>query len=227
MSQTEEPSPIVPSDGVSAEIARELRAEFDRSFASPAHRPSGKARDFVLIAVSGTHFALPVVELRSLERAGDGINKPSAQSLSTFPGEPVAAEISSADLDSGLLWLPVPSRQPALLGIRAFDGRIVPVFALSLLLGTPTAQPPTYCALVSAGDELAGFAFDSLLRLVRTEPEQLFAAAAGAPPWQQATLSYADELYPVINLAALVESLDAPDLHPSNEANQAVQEENP
>lgn len=72
-------------------------------------------------------------------------------------GEPYAialAEIRSLHVDLAIV--PVPARAPALLGVVAVRGAIVPVYDLRRLLGLPATKPPRWAVI--AGD--SAFAFD-------------------------------------------------------------------
>ena len=72
-------------------------------------------------------------------------------------GEPYAlalSEIRSLHVDLAIV--PVPSRAPALLGVIALRGAIVPVYDLRRLLGLPTDRPSRW--VVVAGNN--AFAFD-------------------------------------------------------------------
>ena len=72
-------------------------------------------------------------------------------------GEPYAialADISSLHVDLAIV--AVPARAPALLGVIALRGAIVPVYDLRRLLGLAATRPPRWAVL--AGDN--AFAFD-------------------------------------------------------------------
>lgn len=72
-------------------------------------------------------------------------------------GEPYAlalADLSSLHVDLEIV--PVPARTPALLGVIALRGSIVPVFDLRLLLGLAATRPARWVAVVGA----SAFAFD-------------------------------------------------------------------
>ncbi|MGH8667497.1 MAG: chemotaxis protein CheW [Burkholderiales bacterium] len=63
-----------------------------------------------------------------------------------------AGEIAGLFRDHRVVQL--PSREPALLGVAGFRGRIAPVYDLAVLLGYP-ARPLPRWLLLAAGDELA------------------------------------------------------------------------
>jgi hypothetical protein len=72
-------------------------------------------------------------------------------------GEPYAlvlADLSSLHVDLEIV--PVPARTPALLGVIALRGAIVPVYDLRRLLGLAATRPPRWIAVVGA----SAFAFD-------------------------------------------------------------------
>lgn len=72
-------------------------------------------------------------------------------------GEPYAlvlAELSSLHVDLEIV--PVPARTPALLGVIALRGAIVPAYDLRRLLGLAATRPPRWFVVVGA----SAFAFD-------------------------------------------------------------------
>jgi hypothetical protein len=72
-------------------------------------------------------------------------------------GEPYAlvlADLSSLHVDVEIV--PVPARTPALLGVIALRGAIVPAYDLRRLLGLSTTRPPRWLAIAGA----SAFAFD-------------------------------------------------------------------
>ena len=197
--------------------AAELRAQFDRSFTLPSISPSGKARDFVMIQTGGRTFALPVVELQSIAqmavpRSPGPHPSTGARPADHLPASERATDANTQDQASALPWAPLPSSQAALLGIRGFAGQILPVFSLARLLhlrALPSQPVPGFCALVLAGEDLIGLAFDALLPQVRAEPEQIIAPGSTKPgeSWQAASLHYDGLVYPVISLSALLAAL--------------------
>jgi CheW-like protein len=75
-------------------------------------------------------------------------------------GEPYAlvlAELSSLHVDLEIV--PVPARTPALLGVIALRGAIVPAYDLRRLLGLAAARPPRWLAVAGA----SAFAFDQFV----------------------------------------------------------------
>jgi chemotaxis signal transduction protein len=194
-----------------AETAAQMRAEFDRSFSLPSVMASGNKRDFVIIMVAGAPYALATADIVGIERADQRdtlhVMQATADELSDqfLLG---SAAIRGGERQRAMQVVPVPSKQPALLGIRSFSGRIVPVFALATLLGAAAPTAPAYCALAMAGIDEIAFAFDSLVRLVRVEPEQIFAATT-AQAWQQETLSEGEELFAIVAVSALMRQLRA------------------
>ena len=188
-----------------SETAAQLRAEFDRTFSLPPRQTATHTRDFVIVQVSGEAYALDAAAIRGIERSI--VAKAGFQRVSNAGDDSRLQEHRSpAALRE---WVRVPSLQPALLGIQAFNGQIVPVFALSTLLGVKAQFVPAHCALVVAGEDVIGLAFDDLLRFARVQEESLFSAGAGAQSWQEATLSDAGEVYPVVGIASLLKSIRA------------------
>lgn len=207
-----------------APTAAQLRAEFDLTFTLPTRQSTGAARDFVILQVAGQRYALAAQNLRGIERTSDRESDNIRESDKLRGGDERANQRPHSDREDGfrigsstsleggrssaMEWVRVPSTQPALLGIRAFSGRIVPVFALAALLGLHGSTQPTHCALVPCGEDLVGFAFDALLRFARIEPEQFFAPGAAAQPWEEATLSDSGEVFAVIGMPALLRILE-------------------
>lgn len=190
--------------------AAQLRAEFDRSFALPAQPKSEQAQDFVIIEVAGREFALAARELSGVERIGTEAadragRAPERLAEDIFNGN--AGELADPDEVRIEEWVGVPSSHPSLLGIRAFQGRIVPGFSLAQLLGFPRSERAPYCVLVASAPDLAAFAFDALLRFTRIEPDQKLPAGPAAEPWQQETIVDRGQALAVISIAALLESL--------------------
>ena len=75
-------------------------------------------------------------------------------------GEPYAlalADLSSLHVDLEIV--AVPARTPALLGVIALRGAIVPVFDLRRLLGLAATRPPRWLVVVGAN----AFAFDQFI----------------------------------------------------------------
>lgn len=75
-------------------------------------------------------------------------------------GEPYAialADIASLHIDQKIV--PVPAHTPALLGVIAMRGAIVPVYDLRLLLGVAATRPPRWLAIAGAN----AFAFDHVV----------------------------------------------------------------
>jgi purine-binding chemotaxis protein CheW len=75
-------------------------------------------------------------------------------------GEPYAlvlADLSSLHVDLEIV--PVPARTPALLGVIALRGTIVPAYDLRLLLGLAATRPPRWLVVAGAG----AFAFDQFI----------------------------------------------------------------
>lgn len=224
--QTAAPTAAPTAVQTAVQTAAQLRAEFDRTFTLPVLQPTGLARDFVILEVAAQRYALEAQGLHTIERIGsrdldrEHPASPRFAQQSMLSGdsstrlEPGRSSAGGAGRGSAMAWIPVPSTQPALLGIRTFGGRIVPVFALATLLGLRASKEASHCALVRVGPDLVGFAFDALLRFARIEPEQLFAPGAAAQPWEEATLADSGEVFAVLALPALLRLL-APSSNPS------------
>lgn len=207
----EVPKPVPDRPDV-AETAAQMRMEFDLTFSLPALMASGNKRDFVIIMVAGAPYALATADIVGIERADQRDALHDSQAMDDEPTDHFllgSAAARGSERQRAMHVVPVPSNQPALLGIRSFSGRIIPVFALATLLGATALTAPAYCAMALAGRDEIAFAFDALVRLVRVESEQIFAAAGPAQAWQQETLSEGGELFAILAISALVRQLSA------------------
>ena len=95
-------------------------------------------------------------------------------------GEPLAVRALET---AGLQRLPrvvaLPSRRPEVLGVTGWRGAVLPVYALSRLMGLPDgAEPPRWMLL--CGEERLALAFTAFEAHLRVAPEALEPAARGA-----------------------------------------------
>jgi len=107
---------------------------------------------------------------------------------------------------SGVIRLPrlcrVPSTQPALLGLAAERGQLVPVFSLARLLGVTTTASPHWLLLAQRSDPV-GFAFDDLAGYVRvSEADILREPTSGEAP--KTLLDLRDARYAVLSIFDLL-----------------------
>ena len=96
----------------------------------------------------------------------------------------------------------VPSHQPALLGLAAERGQLVPVFSLARLLGDATAAPAQWLLIVRRADPV-GFAFDELTGYVRVDPAAILREPSSNDS-QQTLLELRDARYAVLSLMDLL-----------------------
>lgn len=101
----------------------------------------------------------------------------------------------------------LPSRLPALLGITAFRGAVVPLFDLRMLMGYAVGEPPT-CIVITANTPvgLAFDAFDRHLRYPREACAQLISAELARPHIRE-VLRCGDMPRPVVSIPSVLETI--------------------
>ncbi len=113
------------------------------------------------------------------------------------------AEVGSVVPFGGLALL--PCEEPAMLGVAAVRGALVPVYDLSALAGSGRARAPRWM-LVAAGADRVALAFDAIEAYLRIGREQLVHDAAAGAAWPEVVRG-ADRLRPVVSVASLLENL--------------------
>jgi chemotaxis signal transduction protein len=95
-------------------------------------------------------------------------------------GEPLAVRaLETAGLQRLPRVVPLPSRRPEVLGVTGWRGAVLPVYALSRLMGLPDGtEPPRWMLL--CGEERLALAFTAFEAHVQVAPEALQPAARGA-----------------------------------------------
>ena len=115
---------------------------------------------------------------------------------------------------AGLLRLPrvmaLPSRRPEALGVTGWRGAVLPVYALSRLLGLPDgAEPPRWMLL--CGEERIALAFTAFEAHLRVAPEALEPAASGAARPAVRELVHLDgRIRPVVSVPELLMAIHRP-----------------
>jgi purine-binding chemotaxis protein CheW len=111
--------------------------------------------------------------------------------------------------------VPLPTSQPALLGIAGLRGGVVPVYSLATLLGSsaPSGEAPRWMLLVGAG-ALLGFAFDQFDGQVRV-PRSDVSSGGETTTYESARIG--DAWRGIADVVALAETIRA--RLPENETN--------
>jgi chemotaxis signal transduction protein len=104
---------------------------------------------------------------------------------------------------------PLPSPVPALLGVIAARGVIVPVYSLRVLLAYPPADAPRWLVIVR-GAEPIGLAFDRFESHVRSESNRISDPEGGVSsrPCLRSAVVLADRTIPLIDLQSAVERIN-------------------
>ncbi|HWA71332.1 MAG TPA: chemotaxis protein CheW [Polyangiaceae bacterium] len=104
---------------------------------------------------------------------------------------------------------PLPSNAPALLGLVAVRGVLVPVFGLSLLLGYESSTEPVRWLAVVGTEEPVAFAFHALTDF-RKLPASAFSTAEASADFgghERVTVNFDGQVRVVIGVPALVRSI--------------------
>jgi chemotaxis signal transduction protein len=111
--------------------------------------------------------------------------------------------------------VPLPTAEPAFLGIAGLRGGVVPVYSLAVLLGRAlTAETPRWLLLVGTGAPL-GLAFDQFDGHVRVPHADV---SSGSEAATQESVRIGDAWRGIIRIEALAETIRAP--HPENGINR-------
>lgn len=125
-------------------------------------------------------------------------------------GDPYAIRLSEvASLHADRIVVPVPSANPALLGLVGFRGSMAPVFDLRTLLGYPGAASARWLLLLRAAEPV-GFAFDLFEShlLLSAESISSVEVSAGSSPFIRGLVRAADGVVrPLIHSASLIEAV--------------------
>jgi chemotaxis signal transduction protein len=124
-------------------------------------------------------------------------------------GERVAVRVlETAGLVQARKIVPVPSRRAELLGVSGLRGAVVPIYALSRLLGRPDDGEPRWVVL-SGGEERVGLAVAALDRHLLVSVQDLAPAPGGDDPRAHVRelAAVGRDRIPVLNVSALVRSI--------------------
>lgn len=113
------------------------------------------------------------------------------------------AEVSGLFVDRNVTSLPSPVSE--LLGVAGLRGRVLPVYDLGMLLGSPRAAAPRWM-LVAAG-ALVGLAFDGFDGYVSVRPEAIVPAVQprGCERHVREVVRAADCVRPLVSLASVLD----------------------
>jgi len=162
----------------------------------------------------------PPASLDELRRAFDG-SFTAAPALAQRPEIPLLTlragteSIAVRALETaGLLHLPrvmaLPSRRLEVLGVTGWRGAVLPVYALSRLMGLPDgAEAPRWMLL--CGEERIALAFTVFEAHVRVPPEALQPAAGGAAgPAVRELVHLEGQVRPVVSIPDLLTAIHRP-----------------
>lgn len=162
----------------------------------------------------------PQATLDELRRAFDDsfaaappdARRPEVSLLALRAGaEPIAVRALET---AGLLRLPrvmaLPSRRPEVLGVTGWRGAVLPVYALSRLMGLPDGAEPLRWMLL-CGEERLALAFTAFEAHVRVPPEALQPAAGGAAgPSVRELVHLEGRVRPVVSVPDLLIAIHRP-----------------
>jgi chemotaxis signal transduction protein len=105
---------------------------------------------------------------------------------------------------------PLPCDEPALLGVAAVRGAVLPVYDLSALAGAGAAHAPRWM-LVAAGADRVALAFDEIEEYLRVGRDELVAASdsgSQATPAVAEAVRHGSSLRPVVSIASVLRHLE-------------------
>lgn len=124
-------------------------------------------------------------------------------------GDPYAVRLwEVASLHTDRKVVPLPSRDPDLLGLVGFRGAMAPVYDLRTLFGYP-GGPAARWLLVVRTPNLVGLAFDRFEAHIRATAENISSTEDGeeASPYVRGVVRTADGVRPLIHIASLIEAI--------------------
>jgi chemotaxis signal transduction protein len=104
---------------------------------------------------------------------------------------------------------PVPTAEPACLGVTMTRGRIIPVLALAGLIGTEAVDAGGTAILLSIGGRSLCVEVDDAEAIIRGDPLPL--PKGESLPWASGVVRMSDGLIPLVDLAAVGERLTIPE----------------
>lgn len=120
-----------------------------------------------------------------------------------------SAEIAGIVTDRKIV--PLPSPQPALLGLAGLRASLVPVYSLAVLLGQAADQdPPRWLALGRPSGGQVGFAFEELEGHAHLTSSSFQAAGEGAGRHVRQVARFAGSARPVLSLDSMIEAIRGP-----------------
>ena len=125
----------------------------------------------------------------------------------TVAAQPYAlrlSEVSALHRDRKIV--PVPSNEPALLGIAAFRGTLAPVYDLAVLIGCKAGSSPS-CLILTRGRALVGLAFEALEGQRRVGRDGLSFPEHRGAGHLYGTVRIASTVRPLIHIASVVEAI--------------------
>jgi len=125
----------------------------------------------------------------------------------TIAGQPYAlrlSEVSALHRDRKVV--PIPTREPALLGIAAFRGTLAPVYDFATLLGCTGGSSPR-CLILARGRAPVGLAFEALEGQRRVARDGISFPAHDGTGHAHGTVRIASSVRPLIHIASVVEAI--------------------
>jgi chemotaxis signal transduction protein len=118
------------------------------------------------------------------------------------------SEIAGLHADKKVAW--VPGGVPALLGIAAFRGAILPVFSLALLLGHAAKPSPRWLAIAATAP--VALAFDAFEHHLRVSAETIHRREASTKdrPFVRDFMSAQQQGRPILHLPSILDALGMP-----------------
>lgn len=103
--------------------------------------------------------------------------------------------------------VPLPSTDPALLGVTGAQGRLVPVYRLASLVGGDGADEEPAWLAICGREEPAGLAFSALDGHLRVLPGELYQPAKDDPAFVREALRLPSEVRYVLDVPAILTSI--------------------
>jgi chemotaxis signal transduction protein len=120
-------------------------------------------------------------------------------------GEPSAIPLGDiASLHADLRVVALPTRAPALLGVAAIRGAVVPIYDLGIAFGVSGAGAPRWTVLIRGAS--AGFAFEGYDGYVRIPDRAIAVATQRGPVRSQFVLG--GQPRPVVDLGAVLTAIE-------------------
>lgn len=108
---------------------------------------------------------------------------------------------------------PCPSPAPALRGLAAFRGTVMPVYDLAQLVGYPTAEAPRWMVVAAAAP--VALAFDDFAGHVRVEPEMIATRGDRVRHHVAGVARSSDASWPLVDISSVVDAIKKQVLEPA------------